>query len=253
MDAFGTSTRRRPFQTMALALLAAMLGSGCDQSPESRGDSAGASAGATAGTTQGLSQADGSAGRTPAPPDGGLSALIDSVEAQTQATSDAPVALTIAQPERPDRLLFLGLEAPISPLWQWQPTRSAHWLAEWVIPGTQGGEPAQLIIWRPKVDRESIRTSAIPEWERQFRTGVLPTRARVEDRNQFDVPVTLIELSGDYSGMGGGWHRPDFRQLTAIADGPNGTIGIRLLGPSQTVETHRDAFMRMVEGLRLIH
>jgi hypothetical protein len=176
--------------------------------------------------------------------------LIDAIDAESSAASDAPTAPTITEPDRPDRLLFLGLEAPISPLWQWQPTRSTSWLAEWVVPGTQGGEPAQLIIWIPKLDRAGMHTSAIPEWERQFRTGVLPTRAIVQERALYDLPVTLVELSGNYSGMGGGWHRPDFRQLTAIADGPKHTIGIRLLGPSTTVEAHRDAFMRMVEGLR---
>ena len=188
-------------------------------------------------------------GTTPTAPEassGGIAELITSTD--TRTTDISPVALP--RPEDPSRLLFLSLEAPTSPLWQWQPPRASAWLAQWIVPGPQGSEPAELVLWSSKRAAKALVEESVPTWERQFQSGIIPTKATVEHRTIGGMDVYLSDLAGEYTGMGGGWHRPDFRQLIAIAAGPQGTIVIRLLGPNKTVETHRLAFERMIDGLR---
>jgi hypothetical protein len=124
------------------------------------------------------------------------------------------------------------------------------WLGQWIVPGANGSEPAELVIWSPDTPASEFATINVPQWEREFRSGVIPIRATVDHRTIGGMDTDVVELAGEYTGMGGGWHRPDFRQLTAIVDSPEGTIVIRLLGPSATVEAHHQAFDRMINGLR---
>jgi len=186
---------------------------------------------------------------TPGASDTGLAELTLAADDATNTASPA----AILQPDDPSRLLFLSLEAPTSPLWQWQPPRSSAWLAQWIVPGPQGSEPAELVLWSSKRPAHDLTRESVPTWERQFRSGVIPTKASVEHRTIGGMDVHLIDLAGEYTGMGGGWHRPNFRQIVAIAAGPEGTVIIRLLGPKDTVEMHRSGFERMIEGLRTTH
>jgi hypothetical protein len=176
-----------------------------------------------------------------------LASILDQVSVDTTSTEPT---LSIEQPTTPGRLLFLGLEAPISKLWHWQPPRASGQLADFVVPGPQGNEPAQLVIWAPGRSRASIVEHTVPLWAKQFRTGVLPAPPKLEHRDVAGMTVSIVELHGEFSGMGGGWHRPNWKQLSAVFDGPDCTTVVRLHGPDETVEAHRDAFMRMVDGLR---
>jgi len=219
---------------MTAALLMSATLAGCsDPAPEPKSD-----------TPKSPSQID--TGRAPTAPSG-LTSILDQ---DTDDTTSTVATLTIEQPTMPGRLLFLGLEAPISRLWHWQPPRASGQLADFVIPGPQGSEPAQLVIWAPGRSRASIIEHTVPLWAKQFRTGVLPAPPKLEHRNVAGMTVSVVELHGEFSGMGGGWHRPNWRQLSAVFDGPDCPTVVRLHGPSETVEAHREAFMRMVEGLR---
>ncbi|MCH2138226.1 MAG: hypothetical protein MK074_04165 [Phycisphaerales bacterium] len=189
-----------------------------------------------------------------APGTGEGSSVFDDLLQGRPATTDTPDTpqLKIDKPVDPGRLLFLGMEAPISKRWQWQPPRGVAMLASWVVPAdaSSPSDPAHLSIWAPGRDRATVVANTVPEWSKQFRSGVVPHPPAINHRTIGEMDVTIVELAGEYSGMGGGWHRPDHRQLTAIIDGPKTTTIVRLLGPSATVEANRAAFIRMVDGLR---
>lgn len=219
---------------MTAALLMSATLAGCsDPAPQSGSDAP-------------KNPSQGDPGRAPSAP-GGLSSILD--QGSAEATSTEPT-LSIEQPTMPGRLLFLGLEAPISRLWHWQPPRASGQLADFVIPGPQGSEPAQLVIWAPGRSRASIVEHTVPLWAKQFRTGVLPAPPNLEHRDVAGMTVSIVELHGEFSGMGGGWHRPNWKQLSAVFDGPDCTTVVRLHGPNETVEAHREAFISMIEGLR---
>jgi hypothetical protein len=50
--------------------------------------------------------------------------------------------------------------------------------------------------------------------------------------------------------MGGGWHKADYIMLVAMVESPKGSIFMKMLGSSQTVDAARPAFMTMIKGLR---
>ena len=197
---------------------------------------------------------------TPLPPAGGVAPTPPNVTDTAQglagvigaadAAQDTSSQRALPRPDDPSRLLFLGMEAPTSPLWQWQPPRSSAWIAQWIVPGPQSSAHAELVMWSSKVDAVDLARDMVPVWERQFKSGVIPKPATVTRRTIGGMDVHLVELAGEYTGMGGGWHRPDYRQMTAIVAGTEGTVVIRMLGANITVEANREAFLRMIEGLR---
>ena len=59
----------------------------------------------------------------------------------------------------------------------------------------------------------------------------------------------LMEIHGEYMGMGGAWHKADQRMVVAMVQAPAGSIFIKMLGPDDTVLVNRDDFMDFIRGL----
>ena len=64
------------------------------------------------------------------------------------------------------------------------------------------------------------------------------------------MPVTLVELAGEWQEMGSVSFTPDQVFPMAIVEAPVGRVFIRFAGQTATVEANRDAFMEMILGLR---
>jgi hypothetical protein len=68
------------------------------------------------------------------------------------------------------------------------------------------------------------------------------------------LPVTTVDVSGAYTGMGGpaaqpGAPMPGYRMLGAIVEGPQGSIFIKFTGPAKTVAANQAAFDKMIASL----
>jgi hypothetical protein len=97
----------------------------------------------------------------------------------------------------------------------------------------------------------------VQRWIGQFRGtegGADPSKATVEKFKAGEMPVTLVDLSGEYiDSMGGPFgpkvSRPDYRLVGAIVvTGDAGNYFFKLIGPQETVAAHAEAFRTMVEG-----
>jgi hypothetical protein len=53
-------------------------------------------------------------------------------------------------------------------------------------------------------------------------------------------------------GAGAAWHRPDQKLLVVIFSDDSGTYYFKLLGPTETIEAHRDSFLTFLEKIELI-
>lgn len=78
--------------------------------------------------------------------------------------------------------------------------------------------------------------------------------AKVVQRTIHGLPVTTVDVSGAYTGMGGpalqpGPAMPGYRMLGAIVEGPEGSIFIKFTGPAKTVAANQAAFDRMLDSL----
>ena len=85
--------------------------------------------------------------------------------------------------------------------------------------------------------------------------GGKPAAAKVAKRTVRGLPVTTIDVSGDYSGMGGPMASsskavPGYRLLGAIVEGSGGNIFLKFTGPAKTIDANAPKFDLLVASFR---
>ena len=109
------------------------------------------------------------------------------------------------------------------------------------------GEAELIVSVFPAGDGGALDAN-IERWANQF-GGSAAVKARAE-RVVGDVHVARVDFEGDYKGMGMAQARAGMAQLGAIVQGPKQSVFIRLLGTKAAVEASREAFERLVSGVR---
>jgi hypothetical protein len=77
--------------------------------------------------------------------------------------------------------------------------------------------------------------------------------AKIAKRTVRDLPVTTIDSSGDYTGMGGPMAaskavHANYRLLGAIIEGPGGNVFLKFTGPAKTIATSQADFEKLVNS-----
>ncbi len=141
-----------------------------------------------------------------------------------------------------------GLKWTAPPGWKNQ-GRTDMRVATYVPPPTPGEtDNAECVVYFFGAGQGGSIEANIDRWKRQFsQPDGKPANARVTKRTVHDLPVTTIESSGDYSGMGGPMtHAPtakhQYRLLGAIVEGPGGNIFIKFTGPEKIVAAREREF-----------
>jgi hypothetical protein len=79
--------------------------------------------------------------------------------------------------------------------------------------------------------------------------------AKIAKRSIKGWPVTTVDVSGAYTGMGGPMAksdapaRPGYRMLAAIFEGPQGSVFFKCTGPAKTIAANQAAFDKMLASL----
>ncbi len=179
---------------------------------------------------------------TPAP-----NSLLDSLEI-TQEIDTSP---STTEPDDPTSAVFLGLETTKPITWLWQPPKRSMRKANYLVPGSNGTEPAELIVTHFPEAPGNTPEANIRRWTSQFRSvDGGPAKAKVETFTVGTMPVTLVEIEGEYMGMGGAWHKADQRMLVSMVQAPVGSVFLKLIGPDDTVDANRQAYVDFVKGLK---
>ena len=94
----------------------------------------------------------------------------------------------------------------------------------------------------------------LDRWQGQFKDpgGKLAT-SKVAKVTIHGLPVTTIDVSGQYSGMAGPQATtpalvPGYRLLGAIIEGPSGNVFIKFAGPSKTVAANQGRFQQLLDS-----
>lgn len=96
----------------------------------------------------------------------------------------------------------------------------------------------------------------LARWKSQFSgPGGTPATGKVGARTVRGLKVTTLDISGDYSGMGGPMAPsaravPGYRLLGAIVEGPGGNIFIKCTGPSKTVAANQPKFEQLLTSFQ---
>jgi hypothetical protein len=79
--------------------------------------------------------------------------------------------------------------------------------------------------------------------------------ASIAKRTIHGWPVTTVDVSGAYTGMGGPMAKsdapatPGYRMLAAIVEGPQGSVFFKCTGPAKTIAANQPAFDKMIASL----
>ena len=94
----------------------------------------------------------------------------------------------------------------------------------------------------------------IDRWEGQFKApGGKPALAKVTKITVHGLPVTTIDVSGEYSGMAGPTATapafvPRYRLLGAIIENPGGNVFIKFTGPAKTMAANQAKFQQLLDS-----
>jgi hypothetical protein len=116
-------------------------------------------------------------------------------------------------------------------------------IAECVVnyfgPGQGGGVDANIERWRGQV----------------LGADGKPATAKLDTRAARGVPITTIDTSGTYTGMGGpmsGGSKPaaGYRLMGAIVEGPGGSVFFKLTGPAKTIAAQQKNFEQLLASIQ---
>jgi hypothetical protein len=176
----------------------------------------------------------------------------DPVDASAQPSSSptTPPAAPAAPPAAQTVAEFLGLRAPKPATWIWHPPRNAMIQTNYTVPGIDGSKPADLNVYYFGEGLGGSVEANIERWKSQFRSpDGYEVEPLIDHIDVAGIPVTLVELEGEWMQMGMSWYTRDQLFLAAIVESSPGPLYIRLAGDARTVEANREAFLRMIHGL----
>ncbi len=165
------------------------------------------------------------------------------------------LALVQAPPARADTLLELGqigYSTRVPSSWQAQSPSNSFRLAQFLVHGPDGD--ANCIFFYFGAGQGGSADANLQRWQSQFRAADGgPVQPSVEHFALGGIPVTVLELAGEYSrGVGmGPADAPNAEQImrAAIVETPQGNLIIQLYGPRAAVSATRAGFDAMVQAL----
>ena len=94
----------------------------------------------------------------------------------------------------------------------------------------------------------------LDRWKRQMLgPGGKTADGKIEKRTIHGLPLTTIDTSGDYTGMGGPMAssksvQSNYRLLGAIVEGPGGNVFIKFTGPAKTIAASQAEFEQLLDS-----
>lgn len=167
------------------------------------------------------------------------------------APTRRPTGSTWKPSANPKTARFLGFVAPKPATWIEHPSSSKMRAAKYTVPGRDGADAAHIVVFYFGEGQGGSVNGNITRWQSQFRPGKngTPVQPKIERFEADGMPVTLVELQGDWMKMGATWYTDDQHFITAIVETPIGNLFIRFAGDMDTVGANREEFVTMIRGL----
>lgn len=117
-------------------------------------------------------------------------------------------------------------------------------------------EGAECVVYYFGVGQGGSVQANIERWNGQFAgADGKPAAARIAKRTVHGLPVTTIDMTGAYSGMGGPMAaartlKADYRLLGAIIENPGGNVFLKFTGPAKTIAANERKFNQLLESFQ---
>jgi hypothetical protein len=127
--------------------------------------------------------------------------------------------------------------------------------ATYTIPPTAGdAASAECVVYFFGAGQGGTAQANLDRWKGQMvAPGGKPSDTKIAKRTIHGLPVTTIDASGDYSGMGGPTAasksvQNNYRLLGAIVEGPGGNVFIKFTGPAKTIAASQARFEQLLNS-----
>ncbi len=122
-----------------------------------------------------------------------------------------------------------------------------------VAPAPGDKESAECVVYFFGAGQGGSVQANIDRWEGQFKgPGGKAAPAKVARIDVHGLPVTTIDVSGEYSGMGGPTATApvasNYRLLGAIVEGPGGNVFIKFTGPAKIMAANQAKFRQLLDS-----
>lgn len=137
-----------------------------------------------------------------------------------------------------------------------RPMRAATYL---VSGAGHDAAPGECVVYFFGEGQGGSVEANLARWKGQFRTAAGgPAEGRVRKRTVHHLPVTTLDISGEYSGMGGPMAasrtvKDGYRLLAAIVEGSGGTVFVKFTGPAKTVAANEQRFEQLISSFQPAH
>lgn len=155
-----------------------------------------------------------------------------------------PLALLLAQS-------VAGLKWTVPAPWKTEAGARPMRAATYTIPPAAGdSDSAECAVYFFGQGQGGGIDANMERWKGQF--GSAP--AKVSKRVVHGLPVTTIDVSGNYTGMGGPMSqsksvKSGYRLLGAIIENPAGNVFFKFTGPAKTIAANQAKFDQLVSSV----
>lgn len=126
--------------------------------------------------------------------------------------------------------------------------------ATYPVPAAPGDhDSAECAVYFFGVGQGGSVQANIDRWEGQFKIAGKAAPAKVTKITIHGLPVTTIDVSGEYSGMAGPTATAPvlvsgYRLLGAIIESPGGNVFIKFTGPAKTIAANQPKFQQLLDS-----
>jgi len=128
--------------------------------------------------------------------------------------------------------------------------------ATYKVAASAGGEGAECVVYFFGAGQGGSVQQNMDRWAGQFtQPDGKPADAQIRKRTVHGLPVTTIDVSGAYSGMGGPMAtaktvKAGYRLLGAIIENPGGSVFLKFAGPAALIAANQHKFEELLDSFQ---
>jgi hypothetical protein len=142
------------------------------------------------------------------------------------------------------------------PGWKTEEARPMRAATYTIAPAAGDTTSAECVVYFFGAQQGGSVQANLDRWKGQMLApGGKPSDPKIAQRTIHGLTMTTIDVSGDYTGMGGPMAtsksvQKNYRLLGAIFEGPDGNVFIKFTGPAKIVTANQSAFEQLLNSFR---